>query len=265
MLQDYSKENVVSDAGTKPGISSLRIRLLKASMVVGWVFVSFVAAQLLLKGILLVLRAAGVSLVFIDSTVLSTIIASVIYIVTLVFAIGIPRLVKKQRTSLQGLGLSRLPVWSDIFLAPAGLVVYFILSVLIMMIARAIFPGFDASQVQDTGFTNLNYNYEYAFAFLTLVVIAPIAEETIFRGYLFGRLKKYVPLWLAIVITSMLFGAVHGAWNLALDTFALSVVLCVLRESTNSLWASILLHMTKNGIAFYLLFINPILLHTLGG
>jgi membrane protease YdiL (CAAX protease family) len=72
-------------------------------------------------------------------------------------------------------------------------------------------------------------------------------------------------VWLAILITSTLFGLIHGAWNVGIDTFALSIVLCVVRLKTGSLWASILIHMTKNAIAFYLLFINPLLLHTLGG
>jgi membrane protease YdiL (CAAX protease family) len=102
-------------------------------------------------------------------------------------------------------------------------------------------------------------------AFVTLVVVAPIAEEIIFRGYMYGKLKKFVPIWVAILATSLLFGAVHGAWNLAIDTFALSIVLCSLREFTGNIWASILLHMVKNGIAFYILFIYPTLLTTLGG
>ena len=92
-------------------------------------------------------------------------------------------------------------------------------------------------------------------AFITLVVIAPVAEEVLFRGYLYGKLKKYVPVWAAILITSALFGLIHGTWNVAVDTFALSIILCLLRESTGGIWASILLHMIKNGIAFYFLFI----------
>jgi hypothetical protein len=102
------------------------------------------------------------------------------------------------------------------------------------------------------------------------VIIAPIAEEVLFRGYLLGKLKKSVPIWLAILITSLLFGAFHlvnsgnYSWNLAIDTFALSIVLCSLRVLTGSIWASILLHMVKNGIAFYLFFISPLLLVTLG-
>ena len=117
---------------------------------------------------------------------------------------------------------------------------------------------------EDVGFRQLNQRYEYILAFTTLIIIAPIAEEILFRGYLYGKLKKFVPIWVAILVTSALFGSIHGAWNLAIDTFALSIVLCLLRESTGNIWASILLHMAKNGIAFYILFINPTLFTTLG-
>jgi hypothetical protein len=72
-------------------------------------------------------------------------------------------------------------------------------------------------------------------------------------------------VWAAIIITSLLFGAVHGQWNVAIDVFVLSLVLCSLREVTGNIWAGVLLHMLKNGLAFYLLFINPSLLHTIGG
>jgi membrane protease YdiL (CAAX protease family) len=54
-------------------------------------------------------------------------------------------------------------------------------------------------------------------------------------------------------------------WNVAADTFALSLVLCTLRQITGNIWAGVLLHMIKNGIAYYFLFINPDLFRTLGG
>ena len=80
-----------------------------------------------------------------------------------------------------------------------------------------------------------------------------------------GKLRKSMPVWAAIIITSLLFALVHFQWNVALDTFALSIVLCLLRLVTKSLWAPILLHAMKNGLAFYLLFINPSLISTIGG
>jgi membrane protease YdiL (CAAX protease family) len=96
-------------------------------------------------------------------------------------------------------------------------------------------------------------------AFVTLVVLAPIAEETLFRGYLYGKLKGHVPAIIAAIATSLLFGVAHMQWNVGIDVFILSLVLCGLRSLTGSIWSGILVHMIKNAIAFYFLFINPIL------
>jgi membrane protease YdiL (CAAX protease family) len=59
-------------------------------------------------------------------------------------------------------------------------------------------------------------------------------------------------------------GLLEGV-NVALDVFILSIVMCGLREMTGSIWAGVVLHMMKNGLAFYLLFINTALLSTMGG
>lgn len=232
----------------------------------GWIFGGFLAAQLLVGGLLWLLSNSPLSpLGAINENLLTSAAAALIYLVTLGLVIGLPWIIKKRRTTLSDLGLHRLPTWMDIWTAPAGLVVYFLISTALIYLATVLLSGFDVTEVQNTGFESLSQRYEYALAFLTLVVIAPVAEEVLFRGYLFGKLKKFVPIWIAILVTSLLFGFIHGAWNVAIDTFALSIVLCLLRLSTGSLWAPILLHMTKNGIAFYFLFINPTLLNTLGG
>ncbi len=246
-----------------PAMSWKRRTVLLIALL-AWVFVSFAMAQVVIVALIWLLKLIHVPFGAIDPTVLETAIAALIYIVTLGLVIGLPWLLKKRKTTLNDVGLDRLPTWTDVLMAPAGLVIYFVLSASLTFLATSFLPWFNASQPQDTGFSQLNFGYEYFLAFITLVVIAPVAEETIFRGYLLGKLRKFVPVWVAILATSVLFGAVHGAWNLAIDTFALSVVMSLLRQNTGSLWASILLHMTKNGIAFYILFINPTLLHTLG-
>lgn len=230
-----------------------------------WVFVSLFVAQLLLSGLVALLEVAGVSTASVNNSVFTAGFAAVLYTLTLLIAIGVPYIVKKRRVTLQELGLQRWLSWSDIGMAPVGLVVYFVLTSILAFLATMFLPGFDIAEPQDTGFGEFSMRYEYIIAFVTLVIVAPIAEEVLVRGYLFGKLRKYVPLWAAVLVTSLLFGFVHGAWNVAIDTFALSVVLCILRVTTGSLWAPILLHMIKNGIAFYLLFINPLILNTLGG
>lgn len=229
-----------------------------------WVFASFVLVQIVLYLVTLGLSAVGVSFQSANENVLNAVIGAIVYVLTIAVVIGLPWLIKKYKTSREDLGLSRLPSWLDIFLAPAGFIIYVIISAIFITIASQLsFVNLD--QVQDTGFSQLGQGYEYVVAFLMLVVIAPVAEEILFRGFLFGKLRKHVPIWIAILITSLLFAFVHGAVNVGIDVFALSIVLCLLRLVSGTIWPSILLHMLKNAIAFYLLFINPTLLTTLGG
>lgn len=225
-----------------------------------WVVVSFFVAQLLTVGLL---KLFNVPVDLLDETVMNTVISAVIYILTLVIVIGLPWWLKRFKTTRQDLGLLRLPSWSDIGLAPVGFVVYIIISAMLLWLATICLPGLDLNQVQETGFGAISRRHEYLLAFTTLVVLAPLAEEVLFRGYLYGKLRKLTPAWVAVLITSLIFGVVHGQWNVGLDTFALSLVLCTLREITGSVWSSVLLHMLKNGIAFYFLFINPVILNTL--
>lgn len=44
---------------------------------------------------------------------------------------------------------------------------------------------------------------------LGIAVLAPLAEEIVFRGYLQGALANVLPRWAAITITAVLFGLVH--------------------------------------------------------
>jgi membrane protease YdiL (CAAX protease family) len=230
-----------------------------------WVALSFYAAQALVLGIFWLLAVFMVPLTVINEAILNSISTVLVYVITLAIVVGVPWLTRKYKTSLKDLGLDELPAWIDILITPAGLIVYLVISSLFLMLATNFLPGFDANQVQQVGFDNLSRQYEFILAFVVLVVAVPVAEEMLFRGFLFGKLKKNAPIWLAILITSILFATLHGAWNVALDTFALSVVLCILRQITGRLWPSILLHMVKNGIAFYFLFINTSFLTTLGG
>ncbi len=228
-----------------------------------WVTVSFFTAKYLITGFVYLLSACGVSLNSFNSSIVNATFAALVYIIMFGVTIGLPWLIQKRRTSKSDLGLTRLPTWTDIFLTPAAFTIYIIMSGLIMLLVKNFVPGINLEQAQDVGFDQLSQRYEYILAFITLVVVAPIAEETLFRGYLYGKLKKYVPFWAAMIVTSILFGAIHGAWNVAIDTFILSLVLCSLREMTGNIWASMLLHMTKNGIAYYFLFINTTFLTTL--
>ena len=248
----------------KPALSLKRRILLCIGLPV-WAFLGFMLAQALIIVLIEVLTKLGVPLNQINNSLFQVIAGGVIYALTLLIVIGVPYLVKKARTTKEELGMQRLPILTDFLWVPAGALVYLVLTAVVTAVAMSFLTFVNYDQAQDTGFTNIGQQHEYILAFIMLVVIAPLAEELLFRGYLFGKLRKYAPLWISILITSLLFAIVHFAWNVGLDVFALSIVLCLLRVITGSLWPSIMLHMLKNGVAFYFLFINPTVISTLGG
>lgn len=227
-----------------------------ALLVPVWVLVGFVAAQVVVRLLIQLLEQLGVSFKSVDEATFQTAASAVIYLLSLAIVIGLPWSIKKHRTTRQELGIVKPLTWTDLLLAPGAFIVYILLSFALSSLASFL-PFFNSEQVQNTGFSGLSQGFEYVLAFATLVIIAPISEEILFRGYLLGKLRKYVPVWAAILVTSLLFALVHFQFNVGVDVFALSIVLCALRVGTGRLWPSILLHMIKNGIAFYFLFIYP--------
>lgn len=160
--------------------------------------------------------------------------------------------VKGYGLKLTDIGLKKFKL-SDLGLALGAFFIYFAASVVISFIASSLVP-FDQNQVQDIGFSNPQ-GLELLMIFVAIVILAPLAEELLFRGFIFQGLRRRLPFWPTAIIVSALFGLVHFQINVGLDVFALSLVLCWLRERTGSLWPGIMLHATKNLLAFLLLFV----------
>jgi uncharacterized protein len=91
-----------------------------------------------------------------------------------------------------------------------------------------------------------------AAACLVTCVLAPICEEFLFRGFIFGALRNWRGPWIAAVITGVLFGAVHVGSAPAVDLVPLGllgVILCLIRQWVGSLYPCIALHALNNSIA----------------
>jgi membrane protease YdiL (CAAX protease family) len=141
---------------------------------------------------------------------------------------------------------------------------YFVINAAAALAAAGVFH-LNTSQKQQTGFEGVSSTPQLIVTFISLVLLPPIVEEIVMRGFLFTSLKQGTTVVKAALLTSVIFAIAHlqigsGApllWLAAIDTFILSLVLCYLRQRTGSLWAGIGLHMLKNGIAFAVLFIFP--------
>lgn len=221
-----------------------------------WVGAVVIAAQFIVSTILLMFLNTEQA----AQPLWTAIYSAAVYALSMVLIILVPR--KLTKTTRKDLGLEGLPTWMDIGLAPVAYVIATLLAAGLVAIF-SLFPWFNANEAQEVGFTFLNLGLDRVIAFITLVVIAPVAEEIIFRGWLYGlireRLYKKIPEWAGILIAtllvSVLFGAVHGQWNVGVNVFALSIVLCALREITGTIYAGILTHMIKNGVAFFMIYV----------
>ncbi len=90
--------------------------------------------------------------------------------------------------------------------------------------------------------------------FVLIVVVGPVLEETIFRGFIYPGLRRALTPFVAVLVTSALFATVHiTAATLQLAGIAaVGVLLAVLYERTRSVLPCIVAHSLHNCLVFCL-------------
>ena len=77
-------------------------------------------------------------------------------------------------------------------------------------------------------------------------IIAPVAEEMLFRWLIYLRLRDYMRMGAAAVISGLIFGIYHGNLVQAVYAGILGMVFADFLEISGCLWSSVLLHMGAN-------------------
>lgn len=154
----------------------------------------------------------------------------------------------RRRTGLGALGL-RLPGWrwlaAGIPLGFAGLV----LQDAGGLVSRAVFAG--TNTTNQCVALRSEFNGSLTLTLLAVAVVAPLAEEVIFRGFAFRWLWGRLPLWGAVGVDAILFSAAHVGWSepvLFLPIFASGCLLAYLYAKAGSIWPGVLVHATINGV-----------------
>ena len=144
----------------------------------------------------------------------------------------------------------------EVFLLFIG---YFLTMAVVTVLVSLATP-INVEQTQELGIADPQDFMQKAAIFVMLVMLPPIYEELLFRGYLFNRLKKYASFAFSAVVTSVLFGLAHLEfsnfnWIAAIDTLVLSGFLIYISQKHQSIYSAILMHAIKNCIAFIALFV----------
>lgn len=84
------------------------------------------------------------------------------------------------------------------------------------------------------------------FMIFSVVVFGPLVEELLFRGMIFGKLRRAFSFWPSGIISAVLFGVFH--LNLVQGIYAavFGLVLAYIFEKTETLWGCYLLHALFN-------------------
>ena len=241
---------------SKSSFSSKIIKSLKSGSDLVYLpilaIITFYAAQFIVGVPMLVIIGSET----LKTPLIATIFSVLVYVLSFIFLLFTFKHIKPLKTPVtrNELGLNNLVTFSDIGLALAGFFSYLAFSAILTALF-SIFPWFNLTENQPLLYSTLISPSGKILAALALVVAGPILEEVIYRGLIYGKLRKKHSLVTSILIVSVLFGFLHGQWNVGVDVFALSVVACLMRETTGTIYAGIILHILKNTIAFYMLFI----------
>ena len=96
--------------------------------------------------------------------------------------------------------------------------------------------------------------------YIVIGILAPIAEEMVFRGAILRSLLKAFSKqmhWLAIIISALLFGATHGNLPQGCHAFAIGLLLGWLYYRTNSIVPGIVFHWVNNSVAYVMFNLLP--------
>jgi uncharacterized protein len=94
-----------------------------------------------------------------------------------------------------------------------------------------------------------------AIFLVTAAIAAPIFEEILFRGFLLPSLTRYLPVWGAIALSSLIFAIAHLSVSEVLPLTVLGSVLGFVYTRSRSLLSPMLLHSLWNSVTMVGLFI----------
>ncbi|MFZ4764244.1 MAG: CPBP family intramembrane glutamic endopeptidase [Roseimicrobium sp.] len=122
-----------------------------------------------------------------------------------------------------------------------------------MWLVLAAVVAVNGSNLPDTSSQEIVQSFEksQSLAFrillgLTAVITAPLTEELLFRGFLYGIVKRYTERWFAAVFTSVMFSVVHLHVGTAPQLFILGLGLAIAYEHTGCLLVPVFMHALFN-------------------
>lgn len=97
--------------------------------------------------------------------------------------------------------------------------------------------------------SNAFYGSTIWLELLGSALVTPLLEELLHRGVVYGRLRRMMNMWPAVILSALVFAILH--FNIVQFTYAffLGIVLALFVEKTGHIYPAVLGHVIANGIA----------------
>jgi len=163
----------------------------------------------------------------------------------------------RRHARLHDLGL-RLPHWPWLLAALPALIVAWMVEGVLGELGTAVLPASPNNQCHTI---QADYGSAIALGLLGVAVVAPVVEEILFRGVVFGWLRGRIPVPAAVVVSAAIFSLAHlgwREWSLLLPVLGIGCVLATLYHYSRSLWPGILVHSSINTVATLVVLLGAI-------
>lgn len=156
---------------------------------------------------------------------------------------------RKYRTGFKSLGWRPVNIGRAILYLVGVLLFFIFASAAVLALVSWLVPGFNADQAQNNDFIGAAAGHQ-SLALIALVLLPPVLEETIFRGFMFPAMAKKWGVIPGALVSSAVFGIAHFQANISIYTFLLGLLLCFMYVRLKSIVPGVLLHMLNNYLAF---------------
>ncbi len=158
-----------------------------------------------------------------------------------------------KKSFLKRINATAPPALSLVPTAILGISVQFS-TLLILGVLMAVFPKEWVESMEQN--SELITGSNQIVVFIVAVIVAPIFEEIMCRGLILGTLRKSTNKWIAIILSSLIFGVIHGNAIQIIYATTLGIMLGWLYTKTNSIFVPMLCHLAFNLTSMLLQYVN---------
>ena len=140
----------------------------------------------------------------------------------------------------------KVPVWKYVMLALITIVVSYGLNYLFTAL------GFTEQSESYQKVAENQYNVVLWVGLLLYGAVSPFVEEVIFRGFVYGRMRVYMPKVLAVLLSSLLFGVYHGNIVQGVYGFIMGILYTVVYDKYKNFYLAVFMHSITNLVAYFI-------------